>query len=293
MPGTKPQIREKQISIECADGIKLAASLFVPGKPKCTAVTIHSALAVPRGFYAPFARFLATHGHTVITYDYRGMGESDGRRLNGRRVRMADWGTLDIEAVFLWVLKTLKPKRTFAVGHSAGGQLIGLARHCDQLAAALLVAAPSGYWKHYPMPDRMGVWVLWHLLIPVASRMSDRINTRALRLAQVDIPSGVARQWADWGRTPAYLFDPVHGLDTHRYVRLRMPVLAYSFADDRIAPRPSVEALLVHYPHCAIRHVHLAPDEAELNSVGHFGFFREHARHRLWPEAAAWLDRCE
>lgn len=291
MPSGVPGVQERGLHIACADGISLGATLFSPNIPNGSVVTIHSALAAPRGFYTHFARFLSSHGHTVLTYDYRGIGDSCTPAMRGRDIRMVDWGVMDMEAVFAWVLNTLKPEKLFAVGHSAGGQLLGLARHSKELAGAVMVAAPSGYWKHYPMPDRVAVWALWYLMMPLATLAGDRVHARALRLAQVDVPTGVARQWADWGRTPGYLFDSAHELDTLQYATLAMPVLAYSFTDDRIAPKTAVEALLKHYPKCDIEHVHMSPEKAGQLHMGHFGFFRQALRDSIWMEVAVWLDR--
>jgi len=291
MPSGTSDIQESNLRIDCADGVNLGATLFSPRLPNGSVVIIHSALATPRGFYAHFARFLASRDYTAVTYDYRGIGDSRTSAIRGRDIRMADWGIMDMEAVFVWALEALKPEKLFAVGHSAGGQLLGLSRHSQKLAGSVIVAAPSGYWRHYPMPDRFGVWTLWHLILPLATLAGDRVHTKAMRLAQVDVPGGVARQWAGWGRTPGYLFDPAHGLDIRQYPTLTMPVLAYSFSDDRIAPRTAVEALLKHYPNCDIEHVHMSPEEAGQPHIGHFGFFRQAARDSMWVEVAGWLDR--
>ena len=65
--------------IPAGDGYPLAATLFRPQDHATQGVTIiNAATAVPRHFYRHFARFLAEHDHTVITYDL-GFRRASGR----------------------------------------------------------------------------------------------------------------------------------------------------------------------------------------------------------------------
>ena len=64
------------IALPAADGYLLGASLFLPRGAKRHAVLINSATAVPRKVYRGFAGYLARRGCAVLTYDYRGIGDS-------------------------------------------------------------------------------------------------------------------------------------------------------------------------------------------------------------------------
>ena len=55
---------------------QFAATLFLPRAKKRHAVLINSATAVPRKVYRGFAGYLARRGAAVLTYDYRGTGDS-------------------------------------------------------------------------------------------------------------------------------------------------------------------------------------------------------------------------
>src|SRR5579883_2471388 len=68
----------RAVEIRATDGQRLAASVFQPTRPRAgaPAVVVNSATGVRRDYYAPFARFLAERGYTVVTYDYRGIGGS-------------------------------------------------------------------------------------------------------------------------------------------------------------------------------------------------------------------------
>src|SRR5690349_6488382 len=112
-------IRIEDVSVPARDGFALAATTFAPAS-NGTWVVVHSATAVPRAYYARFARFLAGHGFTVVTYDYRGIGGSRPRRLRGFEARMRDWAQQDAAGVIEWI-DSRRASRLVAVGHSFGG----------------------------------------------------------------------------------------------------------------------------------------------------------------------------
>ena len=64
------------ITFPAADRYLLGATLFLPRGAKRHAVLINSATAVPRKIYRAFAGYLARRGCAVLTYDYRGTGDS-------------------------------------------------------------------------------------------------------------------------------------------------------------------------------------------------------------------------
>ena len=89
------------IIVPAADRYPLGATLFLPRTGKRShAVLINSATAVPRKVYRGFAGYLARRGCAVLTYDYRGTGDSrqkavtgfnQPRSLVGFKASMADW----------------------------------------------------------------------------------------------------------------------------------------------------------------------------------------------------------
>ena len=276
----------EDLTLRAADGFALAATRFVPARPNGAAVVVHSGTGIPRRFYAKVAAHLAQRGFAVLTFDYRGIGGSRPPTLGGFAATMDQWGRLDIDAALTWAAETLRPRRLFALGHSAGGQLVGLAPAAERLDGAVFVSAQSGYWRHWRGLDRLRVALVWHAALPLAARAFGRAP-RWLGLGE-ELPQGVALQWARWCRDPAYLFGDA-ALDVSRYARLTLPILAFSFADDgAYAPARAVAALLARYRAAAVEHRAVDPAGRGLPRIGHFGFFREPAR-ALWDEAADWL----
>jgi predicted alpha/beta hydrolase len=269
-----------EITLTPADGYRIGATLFEGGE---RAVLVMPATGVPQAYYAKFATYLAARGFTVLTFDYRGIGRSlhgDVRRV---RARMRDWALLDAAAAFDF----LKENELVVVGHSFGGQALGLLPDPGRIAAALVVGSQSGYWRHWPALGRAWMWPATHFALPALSRLHGCFPGSRFGFGE-DLPKGVAIEWASWCRHPRYLVGALGAEE--RYRRVAAPLRAYAISDDRFAPRAAVAALLELYPNAPgeIRDVH--PRELGVQRVGHFGFFREAFRDSLWREAADWLE---
>jgi predicted alpha/beta hydrolase len=280
------------LRIPALDGFELAATLYEPpagsgAGPGGTVVLINSATAVKRGYYDAYARHLAGAGFSVLTYDYRGIGGSRPRRLAGFEARMLDWGRSDLSGILEWIGLHLRPRKLLVVGHSVGGQIVGLTESNWRIGGLFAVASQSGWWGHWPVPARFRIAFQWYL-VPVVTRLFGYLP--GAFGTKEDLPAGVAREWARWGRRPGYLF--AEGLE-EGFARFQAPLCLYSFTDDPYAPRPAVESLLDAYTGADITHRHLTPAEVGVSEIGHFGFFRERFRDTLWQESVAWLRRQE
>ncbi|MEM9053259.1 MAG: alpha/beta fold hydrolase, partial [Bacteroidota bacterium] len=119
---------EKEVIITCEDGFKLTGTLYRPTWIK-SAIMIAPATGIKRQFYAAFARHLGESGFAVLTFDNRGIGQSIDGSLNKGNPSLTNWGKLDMPAV-LEYLKIEVPNSDYhLIGHSAGGQLVGLMKN--------------------------------------------------------------------------------------------------------------------------------------------------------------------
>lgn len=267
------------MDIRASDGYVLTGTHYEGGDH---AVVIAGAMGVARHYYDAFAKYLAENGRSVVTFDYRGIADSKPASLRRFDGSLADWGRLDLPAVLDWTTRELKPSRISLVGHSCGGQIVGFAPNASVLDELVFVSAQSGYWRHWPGVSAYGLGLLWLVMPPVA-RALGFFPSRLFRLGNQDLPREVAVQWATAGRHPEYIFG-FH--DDGPWRALRMPILAWSFADDTYAPRAAVEALLGHYSGASIEHRHV-----EGRRVGHWGFFRQKTGEDLWRETLGHLSR--
>ncbi len=146
------------ISFAARDGYRLAATEFVSDGPPRAAVVINSATAVPRRIYRGFATYLAERGFAVLTYDYRGVAGSRPKSLVGFSARMRDWAALDVTAALEHARTRWPDQQLTAVGHSFGGQAIGLVPNNDLISRTLMIAAQAGYWRLFRPPENYRVW---------------------------------------------------------------------------------------------------------------------------------------
>jgi predicted alpha/beta hydrolase len=276
-----------EITLPALDGYPLAADLFEPPEPAGVAL-LGPAMATPRRFYRPFAEHLAAAGVAVLVVDYRGVGGSAPARLRGFRATLLDWADRDLAggAAFL---RARHPGLPLAwVGHSIGGQLLGVVREVP-VTAALLVAAQSGHWRHWPRAwQRAAMFSFWWAGVPALTAAFGRLPMRLLRQG-VDVPAGAARQWARWGRHPDYAWSHARAHGGLNFARYAGPLRAYAPSDDGFAPLAAHQALLRHYAATRpeLRVVH--PRDVGARRIGHFGFFRPAFRETLWAEATEWL----
>lgn len=271
------------------DGYGLQATLYLPSTntPVSAGVVLNSATGVHRRFYARFATYLADHcGYAVLTYDFRGIGGSRPRSFRAFDARLRDWPQLDMPAAIDWMKQEVNPPRLFLIGHSAGGNLIGLVPNLSLVDAAVLVAAQLGYWRLWPASIRYALAATWYFAVPVLSRLFGYVP--GWLGAGQHWPHGIATELARWCRQPDYLFgDP--SLDTGQYAEFDAPMLAVTFADDPHATRAASEHLLARFPRARITRRHVQPEEIGVRRIGHFGFFRPYCEP-LWEQCARWLS---
>ena len=165
---------------------------------------INSATAVPRKIYRGFATYLASQGFTVLTYDYRGIGGSRPRlaarlqrahaRLGGARCRGRDRSHAQV-----W------PKLPLAVvGHSFGGQALGLVPNNAEVSRALFVAAQAGYWRLFHSPEKYRVYAMLRLIGSPIARVH-RLCAGRLGIGE-DLPRDVFLEWTGLGdEAPLFL----------------------------------------------------------------------------------------
>ncbi len=280
----------QNINVETSDG-QILKGLFYPSKQPKATLLIGSALGVPQQFYKYFAAFMATQGFQCISFDYRGTGLS---RFKGRvgDIKLADWGQLDIEAAIqkakqLGSEQGLDPSELYYVGHSIGGQLLGLAKSSLDIKASMFVGASAPYWARWPYPRKLFMSVVCFGLLPLLSFSRQMFPAKAVGLSSMDIPAGCARDWGRWMRDPDYLFGKKFKLATQGYKEISSPVLSLCFDDDDFAPQNNVDYLLAFFSGANIKNERVLCKFINLGSIDHMGFFKKKFEHTLWPKSVS------
>lgn len=275
-----------EVRLVASDGYDLGARVYEPTGSALFTAVVHGATATPQGYYRAFAEDWARHGARVITYDYRGIGASRPESLRGFEARISDWARLDATRVLAFA-RAAYDGPLVMVGHSFGGQLIGLIDEAREVDAAVLIGAQLGYYGHWPLLQRVRLGLLWHIALPTLTSAFGYLPGRVG--LGVDLPAGVADEWGRWCRSPGYLLDHEPGA-SGRFAAFDRPTLLYSFTDDEFAPAGAVDALVRQLSGAPLQHRRLDPAEVGADEIGHFGFFREHTGQRLWHEGLDFVE---
>jgi predicted alpha/beta hydrolase len=287
------------ITVPSADGYPLAATLFLPRGVKRHAVLINSATAVRRKIYRGFAGYLAHRGCAVLTYDYRGIGDSrqkavegynQPKSLVGFKASMSDWAALDITAAVAWMRERYHQLPLNYVGHSFGGQALGLLSNNSEVSRALLIAAQAGYWKLMASPERYRVYTFLNFVgIPLTRLLGYMPGWSGIG---EDLPKGVFLEWVKWVMSPRYLFDSRLAA-LQNFPKYHGALRALCISDDPWATRPAVEMLCSGFTSIKPDILDITPDDVGAAKIGHFGFFRPEHRDTLWRGAAEWIQAAE
>jgi predicted alpha/beta hydrolase len=223
----------------------------------------------------------------VLTYDYRGIGGSRPASLRGFPVRMRDWAALDVAAA-IDHMRSVWPKLPLAVvGHSFGGQALGLAPNNTEVSRALFVAAQAGYWRLFHSPEKYRVYAMLRLIGAPVARTLGYVPGR-LGIGE-DLPRDVFLEWTGWVMKPRYFFDDATLDALANFPRYRGALRAICLTDDPWATAPAVDLLCSGFTGTAPERIDIRPADVGAAKIGHFGFFRPEHRDTLWRDAVAWL----
>jgi len=290
-----------EITFAASDGYALTGHCYTPATEPHTLLLLNSGTGIPQGFYAKFASFAAENGFAVLTFDYRGVGKSAPSSLVGFQATYREWGQLDVSGAISWFREQFPKKPLTVVGHSTGGQQLGLAHNLDAVSAAVFVAVGTGYWKKmFPVSKWLSLFV-WHVYVPVATKLLGYAPMKKLGMGE-NLPSGVALEWGSWCLQPEYLaafFDntgsrqSVNGkaFGATHFEQANFPVKAYCFTDDHIATPNNVATLMALFA-AAVQDINwVEPSQQNAKHIGHFNFFRPHVGKNMWREALTWLQQ--
>ena len=288
------------ITFPATDDYLLGASLFLPRGAKRHAVLINSATAVPRKIYRGFAGYLARRGCAVLTYDYRGTGDSrqkamvgynQPKSLVGFNASMSDWAALDVAAAVAWMRERYKTLPLNYVGHSFGGQALGLLPNNTEVSRALFIAAQAGYWKLMAAPERYRVYAMLNFVgAPLTRVLGYAPGWSGLG---EDLPKGVFLEWVGWVMSQRYMFDDSKLAALKNFPNYKGAMRALCLSDDPWATRPAVELLCSGFTSIKPEILTIKPADVDASKIGHFGFFRPEHRDTLWRGAAEWIQAAE
>jgi predicted alpha/beta hydrolase len=294
-------VTPEPFELRARDGRLLAAHWFhceTRAVRRRGAVVINAATGFPQTFYFKLAGYLAERGYDALVYDYRGMGlsgpggtsPSAPADLARETVRMSDWGLLDMPAALDAAAARAQGLPVVTLGHSIGGQLLGLLANHALARVHVQIATSVGYWRWEAAPFKYLAWWFWRVHGPLMLAIKGYVPSGG-GWAGLPLPRGVYEEWRRWCLRPGhfgpdlstYLADNVFG-------EIAAPVLTVGFTDDPIATRRAVEAINEFFPRVQRETRWYSPQEAGVKRIGHEGFFSSKNRQTLWRPVVDWID---
>ncbi|MCU0447999.1 MAG: alpha/beta fold hydrolase [Microscillaceae bacterium] len=275
----------KQFKISAKDGFQLSARLYIPDNEAIGIMVVNAGTCIRQNFYQKIAEYLVGQNYLVLTYDYRGVGESKPDSLRGFRAKISDWAVLDMTGVFEWVKTTYPNLPKYLLAHSMGGQIIGLSPEILIFAKIITVASSYGNYQFY-MPDfqrltkkrlifmRWAEW--WYGYIPAAW------------IGGEPWAKGVSKEWRSWGKHRLAFSEIMHlqGQKTY-FKQISVPFRAYFVEDDIMATPATIPYYQQDFRQAQLEIIRLGPDN---QGIGHFGFFTGRVSESIWQEMKDWLQ---
>ena len=274
----------------------LAATVYRPKEGTTTAIMIAPATGIKRHFYHSFALYLAESGFGVLTFDNEGIGESLSTNLPKCDASLISWGRHDMPAV-LDALQDEFPEASYhLIGHSAGGQLIGLMPNYQAITSVFNVACSSGRIKNMGMPYKLKAMGFMDAFIPFTNLTLGYTPSDKIGMGE-PLPRGVARQWREWCNGAGYIKTAFgKSIHTHFYDALNMPALWLGFSDDDIANSENMDDMIRVFTNMPVEKRFFNPEDFGLNQIGHMRYFSSKTNAKapeLWQMAVDWFSKGE
>lgn len=291
-----PGMRWRDDAVRCNDGRLLTARWAEPvGRAPRAIAVMSPATAVPARFYRAFCEWLAARGYAVLSFDLRGIGESKAALLPGEDVRLRDWARVDMGGALhaaerRRLIESEQQGRRLPlvwIGHSLGGNAVGLVPGFESIDAILGVAAQVAHWRFWEGWAKVQAITFFHLL-PLIVRLFGHGPGRLLGPRAENLPAGAALEWAAWGRTRGFLFGDDSLRHQRHYHRYEGQVHLWNITDDHLfGPAGAVDALAAQFTAARVQRHTLAPQDLGVQRIEHFGAFRREFGPQLWSRLLA------
>jgi predicted alpha/beta hydrolase len=280
----------KTFELETPNQSKIVATEFQPQNPNGKVLLINSALGMKQKFYQDFAEFFCQAGYFVYTYDYEGIGASKQGSLKHTKIKLRDWAKIDFKTITDFLKIEHPDKKLLLIGHSYGGNSLGLTSASLEYSIFVTVAAQHGYYRLFWKKSQNQLFTLWYILIPILSRIYGYFPSRKIGMGE-DLPKNVALEWAKICRNKNWIYDFLTPEENY-YGQLTQDILSISIDDDSYAPKAVVDKLHEEgFTNAKIKRVHIFPKEAGVEKIGHFDFFKKKFENTLWRHPLEWFEK--
>lgn len=274
----------ENVTITCTDGYSLSGRFYQSKQStEQLPILICPATGITQGFYHNFSEWLSEQGFNVMVFDFRGIGQSLYGPLRESNASIQDWGQLDIPAAIDLLLNKTQQEKVTLLGHSAGGQLLGIVPNYDKVAQVISISGSTGHVKGLKGRTKRMAPVMFNLIFPVSSLIKGYGATNFLGMGE-NLPKNVAKQWAQFCSKPGYVINAIGKTIFDDYhSEIQCPITVYWSSDDEIATEANVKDLLRLYPNAQTDMIELRPQEHGHKAIGHMLMFKK-SHQNLWSK---------
>ncbi|HAA07894.1 MAG TPA: alpha/beta hydrolase [Acinetobacter schindleri] len=274
------------LTIKCKDGYPLTARFYAANAAsrKALPILICPATGITAQFYHNFNVWLQAQGYDVLCFDFRGIGQSLNGPLKKSKASIVQWGQLDIPAAIDALRDRTKAEQVILVGHSAGGQLLGIVPNYDKVAKVIAVSGSTGHVKGLKGRTKLLAPVMFDVIFPLSRFTLGYGPTSKIGMGE-NLPKDVAKQWAQFCSKPGYVLNAIGktvAKTANHHEQITCPITVLWSSDDEIATEANVKDLIRLYPNAQTSHKELRPSSFGHKAIGHMLMFKR-SHQNLWP----------
>lgn len=271
----------QQLFLKTSDQNLISVTVFEPQNPNGKLLLINSATGVKQQVYFSFAKYFAENGFTAITYDYRGIGDSKPKKMNGFHATMRIWGTDDFKTVTDFIKKNYQNHQKFCLGHSVGALIIGMNENAHIFDKFIFVATQDAYIGNLKANIAASAVLGFGIAVPLTTKFFGYFPAHRFGLGE-SLPKGVAYDWRTLilnKKSTSRLYEKIA---THFSKDLKQETFIIHAEDDPWVTMKGMENLMNNvYPHLKKTYREIKVSDSEKGEIGHINFFRSFNKS-LW-----------
>ena len=271
----------QQLFLKTSDHNLISVTVFEPQNPNGKLLLINSATGVKQQVYFSFAKHFAENGFTAITYDYRGIGDSKPKKMNGFHATMRIWGTDDFKTVTDFIKKNYQNHQKFCLGHSVGALIIGMNENAHIFDKFIFVATQDAYIGNLKANIAASAVLGFGIAVPLTTKFFGYFPAHRFGLGE-SLPKGVAYDWRTLilnKKSTSRLYEKIA---THFSKDLKQETFIIHAEDDPWVTMKGMENLMNNvYPHLKKTYREIKVSDSEKGEIGHINFFRSFNKS-LW-----------
>lgn len=271
----------QQLFLKTSDHNLISVTVFEPQNPNGKLLLINSATGVKQQVYFSFAKYFAENGFTAITYDYKGIGESKPKKMNGFHATMRIWGTDDFKTVTDFIKKNYQNHQKFCLGHSVGALIIGMNENAHIFDKFIFVATQDAYIGNLKANIAASAVLGFGIAVPLTTKFFGYFPAHRFGLGE-SLPKGVAYDWRTLilnKKSTSRLYEKIA---THFSKDLKQETFIIHAEDDPWVTMKGMENLMNNvYPHLKKTYREITVSDSEKGEIGHINFFRSFNKS-LW-----------